>query len=112
MTVAPAGGAPPSVTLSILIPRTTMVTLCRTCEEEPSMRFAARMAISFSGLGFGVCAVAGTEQARAIRAHDRNEVRVTSISSVRTGIEIRSRDSLCNTALAWMERHALTVYKR
>src|SRR6185437_15538626 len=64
MTVAPAGGLPPLVTLSILLPLINTNTLCRTWFDSPSIRFEAWIATTFSGTGlpFGcaaaVCAVA------------------------------------------------------
>src|SRR3954469_20720034 len=77
MTAAPAGAAPPSVTLSILLPRTTITTLCRTCEEEPSIRFAAWMAVTFSGLE--VWAAPGIGQTReTINANENHEMRLVT----------------------------------
>ena len=47
MTSAPEGGCPPSLTLVILFPFTTISTLWRGWSEVPSINVAARIAIIF-----------------------------------------------------------------
>src|SRR6185312_5531969 len=49
MTEAPAGAVPPSRTLSILFPVITILTLCRSSPEVPSIRLAAWITTAFLG---------------------------------------------------------------